>query len=352
MNVFLTGAAGLLGGALAAALVKDGHAVVALVHRSADIVGNDGQPLATMPYEGTAPLPGTVMVMRGDVRRHGLGFESEICAALDRSIDVVVHCAALVKFEADWSELEAANVAGTCHVAALLPKARFIHVSTAYVCGLKNGPIAETPCDPNRRFGNGYEKSKACAEAALAMLRPDAVIARPSIIVGEAASGRIRSFDTIYRAFKFIAEGKIAAVPVAPLATLNFVPVDHVVAAICDLVESPAANGRICHLAAKNSVSAADFLRLIGTIPGLACPAPSPSCPEPGRKMGIADRLARPYLQYFLRHPEFETSELSRLSMRAAPVMDDAALVRQIRYCVAAGFIRATKNLATPVRPL
>lgn len=352
MNIFLTGAAGLLGGALAAALVKDGHAVVGLVHRTADIVGNDGRRLATGPYDGTAPLPGTVTALRGDVLRQGLGLEGEIRGWLDRSIDVVVHCAALVKFEADWSELEAVNVAGTRHTARLFPNARFIHVSTAYVCGLRNGAIAETPCNPDGPFGNGYEQSKACAEAALTALRPDAVIARPSIIVGEAASGRIRSFDTIYRAFKFIAEGKIAAVPVAQHATLNFVPIDHVVAAICDLVKSPAANGLICHLAAKNSVSAAHFLRLIGTIPGLASPVLSHQYPDLCRKTGIADRLAQPYWQYFQRHPEFATNQLPRLSRRAVPVMDDAALIRQIRYCMAAGFIRAGKNSAVPAPSL
>ena len=352
MNILLTGAAGLLGGAAAAALVKDGHAVVGLVHRSADIVGNDGLPLVAAPYDGAAPIAGTVTILRGDVRQQGLELDSEISAALDRSIDVVVHCAALVRFEADWSDLAAVNIAGTGHVARLFPKARFIHVSTAYVCGLTNGPIAEAPCDPDGRFGNGYEKSKACAEAALVALRPDAVIARPSIIVGEAASGRIRSFDTIYRAFKFIAEGKIKMIPVSPCATLNFVPIDHVVAAICDLVESPAANGQIYHLAAKNSVPAADFLRLIGSMPGLASPARSTQNPDPGRKEGIADRLAGPYLQYFQRHPEFDTCQLARLSMRAAPLMDDAALIRQIRFCVAAGFIRARKNSAAPPSPL
>lgn len=348
MNVFLTGAAGLLGGAVAAALAESGHAVVGLVHRAADIVGNDGRSLAMAPYDGAAPVPGTVTTLRGDVRQPGLGLDGAIRAALDRSIDVVVHCAALVKFEAEWPELEAVNVAGTGHAARLLPNARFLHVSTAYVCGLTNGPIAEAPCDPDGRFGNGYEQSKACAEAALAALRPDAVIARPSIVVGEAASGRIRSFDSIFRAFKFIAEGKITAVPAAPLATLNFVPIDHVVAAICDLVESPAARGHICHLAAREAIPAAHFLHLIGTIAGLARPALLPSCPAPDRKLGIAERLAQPYLQYFQRYPEFETTQLARLSARVTPTMDDASLIRQIGYCVDNGFIRARKNSAAP----
>lgn len=243
MNVLLTGAAGLLGGAVAASLMQAGHTVFGLVHRATLVCGNDGKPLAALPFEGSEPLAGTLIILHGDVRHDDLGLGQTTLQWLSRRIDVVVHCAALVKFEADLAALAAVNVDGTCTVARLFSHARFIHVSTAYVCGLNNGPIAEQPCDTRGEFGNAYEQSKAQSEAALLQLRPDATIARPSIIIGEAASGRIQKFDTIYRAFKFIAEGRIRAVTVTPSATLNFVPIDHVVAGLCDLVDRATARG-------------------------------------------------------------------------------------------------------------
>lgn len=342
--IFVTGAAGLLGGALIAALIEAGHAVIGLVHRDTCIRGNDGQSLGAAAFDGSDPRPGTVMTVQGDVRRLGLGIDPATCAWLTRHVDSVIHCAALVRFDADAGELEAVNVDGTRHVAELFASARFIHVSTAYVCGMENGPIAETACKPGGAFGNGYEQSKAKAEAVVRAMRPAALIVRPSIIVGEAATGMIRSFDTIYRAFKFIAEGRIAAVPTTPLATLNFVPIDHVTSGIFDLVDNAAAAGRLVHLAARRSIPALRFLELIGDIPGLCRPAIVAPDDQAAPTQGLAERLTRPYWGYFERHPEFATDGLAELSGRQAPIMDDAALLRQIQYCVKAGFIRAQRD--------
>lgn len=337
--IFVTGAAGLLGGALIAALTEAGHCVAALVHREAMIRDNAGNALPAVPCDPAAP-PARLSILQGNVSRPGLGVDASTRAWLDRHVTVVIHCAALVRFDAEWDDLEAVNVAGTCHVARLCPDARFIHVSTAYVCGLKDGPIPETPCDPAGTFGNLYERSKAHGEAELHRLRPAAAIARPAIIVGEQASGRIRSFDTIYRAFKFIAEGKIAAVPVLPQATLNFVPIDYVVAGITALVDRQDADGRIVHLAARQAVPATRFLGLIGAIPGLNSPQVITPDHHAKAPANVAERLARPYWGYFQRHPEFAASVLEELTGIGAPVMDDAELLRQIAYCAEAGFIR------------
>jgi nucleoside-diphosphate-sugar epimerase len=340
VTVFVTGAAGLLGGALIAALIATGHSVIALVHREATIRDNAGNPLAASACDLTSPPP-RLCVLQGDVRQPGLALDAETRGWLDRHVTAIIHCAALVRFDAAWDDLEVVNVAGTRHVARLCPAARFVHVSTAYVCGLKNGPVAEAKCNPDGPFGNLYERSKAHGEAALHHLRPAAIIARPAIIVGEAATGRIRSFDTIYRAFKFIAEGKITAVPALPTATLNLVPIDHVVSGIAALVSQTDADGRIVHLAATDAVPASRFLGLISTIPGLSSPRIIAPEEHSEARATIAERLARPYWGYFQRHPEFATDALPELTRIAAPDVDDAALLRQIAFCAAAGFVRA-----------
>lgn len=343
MTILVTGAAGLLGGALVAALIEAGHAVIGLVHRESVLRDNAGQVLGAKPLDAAA-LPPRLTVLHGDVSQPGLGLDSAAHEWLERHVSAIIHCAALVRFDAAWEALEKVNVAGTRHVAQLCPKARLIHVSTAYVCGLQDGLITEARCKAAGPFGNDYERSKAHAEAELHRLRPGAIIARPSIIVGERASGRIRSFDTIYRAFKFIAEGKIAAVPASPQATLNFVPIDHVVQGIAALVESPAADGRIVHLAARDAVPVERFLRLIGEIEGLSSPRIHAPAARTGGRASVAERLARPYWGYFQRHPAFATDALAELTGLAAPVMDDAALLRQIAFCAEAGFIRANPD--------
>ncbi|NJO13752.1 MAG: NAD-dependent epimerase/dehydratase family protein [Rhizobiales bacterium] len=334
MAVLVTGAAGLLGGELVAALTEAGHPVIGLVHREATIRDNAGRELTANEFDPASP-PRGLIVLHCDVSQPGLGLDSAARAWLDRHVSAIIHCAALVRFDADWDALEAVNVAGTRHVASLCPAARFIHVSTAYVCGLKDGAIAESPCDPAGPFGNDYERSKAYGEAELHRLRLGAVIARPSIIVGEHASGRIRSFDTIYRAFKFIAEGKIAAVPASPQATLNFVPIDHVVRGITALVDEPAADGRIVHLAARAAVPVSRFLGLIGSVAGLHSPQIIAPAAHGHHAATVAERLARPYWGYFQRHPEFATDALAQLTGIAALEWDDAALLRQIAFCAA-----------------
>ncbi|WP_081095088.1 SDR family oxidoreductase [Erythrobacter donghaensis] len=339
MAVLVTGAAGLLGGALVAALTGAGHPVIGLVHREATIRDNAGKALAATECDPASPPRGLV-VLHGDIAQARLGLDSAAGAWLERHVSAIIHCAALVRFDAEWEALEAVNVAGIRHVAALCPDARFIHVSTAYVCGLRDGPIPEAPCDPAGPFGNLYERSKALGEAELHRLRPAAVIARPSIIVGEQASGRIRSFDTIYRAFKFIAEGKIAAVPASAEATLNFVPIDHVVRGIVALLALRVHDGRIVHLAAREAVAATRFLGLIGGVPGLRCPRILTPQQHQHTGASVAERLARPYWGYFQRYPDFATDALADLTGIAAPVWDDPALLRQITFCAEAGFLR------------
>lgn len=346
--ILVTGAAGLLGGALVAELLALGHGVIGLVHRAVEICGNDGVPVTTRSFDGLAPLPGTAVTLGGDVCKPGLGLDTAMQGRLAAHVDLVIHCAALVRFEAAAEDLAAVNVEGTRHVAQAFPAARIIHVSTAYVCGLRDGHIAEAPCDPDSAFGNGYEASKARAEAVIHQLRPDAIIVRPSIIVGEAATGRIRSFDTIYRAFKLIAEGRVASIPVMPQASLDFVPIDHVVNGICDLVARPDATSAIIHLAAHEAVNAAHFLSVIGQIPGFSSAIIVSGDCGGERPGGIAERLAQPYWGYFRRYPDFETQRLMTLTGRKAPVIDDDALIRQIGYCINAGFIRRKMYQSRP----
>jgi len=347
MIVFLTGSAGLLGGAIAHQLAHSGHGVVAMVHRDAEIRGNDGELVPASQFDGKPPKPGQVRMIKGDVTRQDLGFDVVLLAQLQTSVDCVIHCAALVQFEAAFEDLRAVNVDGTRHLAESFPDARFVHISTAYTCGLQDGPIKEDLHSRNGPFANGYERSKALAEIELLKLRPNAIIARPSIVVGEHSTGRIRSFDTIYRAFKFIAEGRIQTVPTACSATLNFVPIDHVVASIIALATRPVQSPVIAHLAAREAVSAERFLKLIGEVPGLRSPHIASTEVGAAPPDGMAERLVRPYWSYFTRSPQFETDAIEQVTGGPSPEMDEAALLKQIDYCVEAGFIRKRDALVS-----
>ena len=61
MRIFLTGAAGLIGGEVAARLLEAGHSVTALVHKNRDIRANDGSevcPAEVVAGDVSEPLFG------------------------------------------------------------------------------------------------------------------------------------------------------------------------------------------------------------------------------------------------------------------------------------------------------
>ncbi|MEP0190027.1 MAG: SDR family oxidoreductase [Erythrobacter sp.] len=341
MKVLVTGAAGLLGGAVVDALVQRGVGVIAMVHREPIIRANSGRVLSVSEFDGSVPERGEIRTLEGDVTQPNLGLRHPVLKRLQEAVTCVIHCAALVRFEADFRELKAVNVDGTCQVAQCFPKARIVHVSTAYACGLQDGAITETVHSSDGPFSNGYERSKAVAEIALRDRRPDAIIARPSIIVGEQSTGQIRSFDAIYQAFKMIAEGRIAALPVASSATLNFVPIDHVVEGVIALATRPDQATTIVHLTAREAIGAVQFLNLIGKIQGLHRPkTASVQAHDPSKRR--LEAILQPYFSYFTRSPQFRTEALELATDLSSPVMDETALLQQIQYCVDMGFIRTS----------
>jgi len=110
-------------------------------------------------------VAGKVCVLEGDVHAPSLGLEEEDLAELSREIDVVIHSAASVVFDAPLDAAVESNVHGTL---GLLRLARgwerrplFLHVSTAYVAGMREGDAPEEPpgdASPNGTPLDPYEE--------------------------------------------------------------------------------------------------------------------------------------------------------------------------------------------------
>ena len=336
MKIFLTGAAGLIGGEVAQRLVARGHHVTAGVHRNPEVRGNDGQPVA---------VADSVII---DLTTPALGLGEAAARDIADRHDLILHCAATVRFDLDEAAYSATNVAGTAAVLALaaLRDLPMIHVSTAYVCGQRDGVIREDDPLPANGFANGYEKSKAEAEALVAAASPYHVIARPSIVVGDHATGGIRSFDTIYAAFKLIAEGRIRAMPARADATLDFVPIDHVAAGLVALAEriDKAAGGRF-HLVSGDPVPVIDWARVIESYPHFSAPTfidPDVFDPKslPAFERRLFSRIIGPYSSYFQRAPRFDDRAFVALTGLNCPPTDTAYIKRLIDQCIAVGFLR------------
>ena len=332
LNILVTGAAGLIGGEVCARLVKAGHRVHALVHRNPDVRGNDGAPVALAAAH------------KGDITQAFCGIDP----AAPGAIDVVIHSAASLRFDLSDADYAAVNVDGTAHALELARGlgAAFLYVSTAYVCGRTDGPVAEEPVRADTDFANGYEASKAAAEALVRGSGLVHAIARPSIVLGEAASGRIRQFDTIYQAFKLFAEGRIRHVPAREDATLDFVAIDHVAAGIAAIAQRmEEADGGIFHLVSGGALPVSDFCDGIGAWPQFFAPErvdPAAFDPAalPPLERRLYGRVAAVYASYFQRSPAFDDANLRALTGLNAPPADADYFRRQIAYCIAEAFLR------------
>jgi nucleoside-diphosphate-sugar epimerase len=333
MRIFVTGAAGLIGGEVAHRLAARGHRVTALVHRNPAVLSNRGEPVA---------LHAT---LHGDVGRPGFGLADADRLAADH--DLILHCAATTRFDLSDADYQTTNVAGAQHAVdfARAGGCALLHVSTAYVCGLRDGTIGEDDPLPAAGFANGYEASKARGEAIVAGCGLHWAIARPSVVVGAHGDGAIRTFDTIYAAFKLIAQGRVRHMPASEHATIDFVPIDHVAAGLVALAENMdvAAGGRF-HLVCAQPIPVTDFTATIAAFPQFHAPtlvAPDRFDPDalPAAERRLFRHVAGLYASYFQRDPRFDDTRARAVTGLACPPTGMPFLRQLIDYAIDAGFL-------------
>jgi nucleoside-diphosphate-sugar epimerase len=280
------------------------------------------------------------------------------------ALDLIIHCAAVTDFGRPPEIYSAVNVTGTKNVIVLAfhrqkQPIRLLHLSTAYVSGDRSGVIREEELDVGQKFGNPYEESKFSAEllvrAAAARGLPT-VVARPSIIVGEERTGRIREFRTIYTVLKVLTEGRVRAIPGAYDATLDLIPVNYAVAAVVGLAaEFDRAAGRTLHLVSKKAIALRDFSDVIAEYPSLCLPRvvpPSVFSYEnlPSIEKKYHQRVVSLYTSYFVRRAEFASGAVQQILRGPLPAHGKPFLRRLINYGEKVGYFRpAGLNHFSPV---
>ncbi len=322
---------------MAARLLDAGHRVTALVHRNRDIRANDGRQI--VPHD----------TVTGDVSVPLFGWNKADWDRLAGSHDLLIHCAATVRFDLDDDAYARVNIGGAANAVEFARSGAMpiLQVSTAYVCGTRDGPILESDALPHSGFANGYEASKARAERLVRASGVPYAIARPSIVVGESDTGRIRQFDTTYAAFKLIAEGRVRQMPATHDAALDFVPIDHVAAGIVGIAcNMRAAKGGAYHLVSGRPIPVRLFVEGIASFaqfhrPQLVAPGVFEPAGLPALERRLYKRVAGLYASYFQRAPLFDDRAAQAITGVVCPPTDAAYLRRLIQYCIDIGFLPA-----------
>jgi thioester reductase-like protein len=276
--VLLTGASGVVGQALLAANPQ--LDLVCLVHRN--------------------PVAGRhATAVRGDILGRDLGLGKRECAALAREVDAVVHAAAVTEFRGDGGILERTNVAGTAAMVDFAQRAEvpLYHVSTAFVGARPSGSWGAT--------STRYAASKREAEAVVRGSDVPHLIIRPSVVIGDSATGVVSAFQGLYQVAGAILDGLVPMIPFDPTWPMDFVTGDVLARVIATAVRQGMTGSELWVTSGRRAPSLGEAVEL---------------CVEVGRDLGLEPQSPR-----FIPPETFE-----RL---VAPVFLEA-LPRRIRLTV------------------
>jgi thioester reductase-like protein len=331
--------------------------------------------LARWENETGHALPRPV-VFEGDLCRTDLGLSTSDQQWLRRHCRAVVHSAAKLTFYGTDRRREPwlSNVEGTQQVLELCRRCgirQFHYVSTAYVCGLREGRILETELDVGQEMGNDYERSKVQAEQLVrsADLGYPPTIYRPSILIGDSQTGYTSTFHGFYAMVHLVhtlasqvVRGSIT--PTLLLETLglegherkNYVPVDWVSTIITHLLSRPSHHGRTYHLTAGESTPLAVSSQVIQDAVEKYSPLADPADLTNRDAAWFVEMFrgqAEIYRAYWRDDPQFDrTHTVAAAAHLPCPSVDYKMLMHMARFAIQTNFGRRCPRCKPPNRDI
>ena len=374
--ILLTGATGLLGRSLLRDLAAAGRRIAVIVRgsKTAGAAERVDELLADWREIAGVDVPCPV-VLEGDLSADGLGLTAQQRSWIAGNVREVIHSAASLSFQLRESDGEpyTSNVTGTRNMLALCRDTgirRLHHVSSAYVCGLRQGRILESELDVGQTPGNDYERSKITseAEATGAEFLDVVTVHRPSIIVGDLVNGFTNTFHGFYKPLRIVQPFVQAFVgaemePGSLLEVLgmtgteckNLVPVDWVSAVMTRIILDESLHGRTYHLTSDAPTSvgtlcsvfeglvvemAAELKRKREALAVSGAPGPKPAAALDPLTLGrlFLDQM-HVYKAYWRDDPRFDATNTHRaVPGLPAPALDEETIRRLCRFAIANNF--------------
>ncbi|HEX7699751.1 MAG TPA: SDR family oxidoreductase, partial [Kofleriaceae bacterium] len=249
-DVLLTGATGFLGAYLLRDLLTHTDAKVHVAVRAKSRHDAWDRLAAKMAaYFGPELLEAQgkrVRILPGDLSDPQLGLERGTYDALSRTIDCVIHAAALTKHYGDHAMFIKANVDATKHVLELARRAgcdvnviSTVSVGAGDIPGRAHALFTEFDCDIGQVATNHYVRTKLMAEKAVLELRDQGLacnIFRVGFLTGDSQTLRFQDnaddSGFVQTLKSYVALGKIPELQLAQ----SFCPVNEVSDAILRLM--------------------------------------------------------------------------------------------------------------------
>ena len=276
-----TGAGGALGGALAAEMLGSPEwPRVLLMVRGEDPTHAHQRLVASLSR--FVPNPALLarilpeQVLAGDFTDPGAFCQDQRLAGIRR----VVHCAALTSF-GPTGRVFTTNVDGTLrfvhHLRQVADIERFLHVSTAMICGDRPASLVHEDDYPRKNVDHlvNYTQSKAEAERLLRLTLPGfpLVVVRPSIIVGHTELGCAPS-ASIFWAFRI--SNALGMITGREDGRIDVVPVDYAANALKYLLLKPHLMHSSYHISAGEE-SCCSWDDIAGAFAGAEQAGPEPA---------------------------------------------------------------------------
>ena len=353
---FLTGGTGLLGRFLIRDLLLQGTKLALLVRGTKKESAQERLEAILQHWENQLGhrLARPVMI-EGDLRESNLGLTAVARNWVATHCKQMIHSAASLAFHPEGDgEPWKTNYEGTRNMLELCRTTgirRLHYVSTAYVCGLRDGTIYENQLDCGQAFRNVYEESKFKAECMVRSAEgiDQLTVYRPAVIAGDSQTGYTNTYHGIYLYLRLMAlvvprqplgsDGKRMTrlrLPMTGQERRNVIPVDWTSQAMTHLILSPKAHEHTFHLAPDQCVTPKeiieagyDYFHSTG-VEYVGYEKIDPATFNDFEREFLPGVTM--YNDYEATDPLFDCSNLKRHFQVPCPVIDQAMLHRFLQY--------------------